>query len=116
MIEITNLTKKFDSLVAVDDLTMTIQPGGVFGLVGVNGAGKSTLLRLIAGVYHPDAGSVKLYGEEVYDNAEAKRHIFYVPDNLRIITQGANMNRLADFYASCYPTSVSYTHLRAHET
>lgn len=104
MIEITNLTKKFDSLVAVDDLTMTIQPGGVFGLVGVNGAGKSTLLRLIAGVYHPDAGSVKLYGEEVYDNAEAKKHIFYVPDNLRIITQGASMNRLADFYASCYPT------------
>lgn len=107
MIEITNLTKRFGSITAVDNLSTKIAPGGVFGLVGINGSGKSTLLRLIAGVYHPDEGSVKLYGEEVYDNQEAKKHIVYVPDSLRMVTPGATMNRAADFYASCYP-SFSY--------
>ena len=102
MIEITNLTKRFENVTAVDDLTCTIEPGGVFGLVGVNGSGKSTLLRLISGVFHPDEGSIKVFGEEVYDNVEAKKHLVYIPDNLQLISAGASMNSLADFYASCY--------------
>ena len=58
MIEIRNVTKCYDNLRAVDDLSCDILPGGVFGLVGVNGSGKSTLLRLISGVYHADEGSI----------------------------------------------------------
>lgn len=102
MIEITNLTKRFENVTAVDDLTCAIEPGGVFGLVGVNGSGKSTLLRLISGVFHPDEGSIKVFGEEVYDNVDAKKHLVYIPDNLQLISAGASMNSLADFYASCY--------------
>ncbi len=104
MIEINELTKRFGDLAAVDDLSCTIKPGGVFGLVGVNGSGKSTLLRLISGVYHPDSGSIRLYGEEVYDNAEAKKHLVYIPDNIQLVTPNASMNRMAEFYAACYST------------
>ena len=102
MIEIRNVTKCYDNLRAVDDLSCDILPGGVFGLVGVNGSGKSTLLRLISGVYHADEGSIKLFGEEVYDNPEAKKHIIYVPDNTQLVMSGSNMLEMAKFYAACY--------------
>lgn len=102
MIEIRNVTKCYDKLRAVDDLSCDITQGGVFGLVGVNGSGKSTLLRLISGVYRADEGSIKLFGEEVYDNPEAKKHIVYVPDNTQLVMSGSNMREMAKFYAACY--------------
>ncbi len=102
MIEIRNLTKRFGEKTAVDNLTTDIAPGGIFGLVGVNGSGKSTLLRLISGVFHPDCGTVKLFGEESYDNAEAKKHLVYIPDNIQLIHPRASMSNLAAFYSACY--------------
>lgn len=102
MIEITNLSKGFGSIKALDDISCTIENGCVFGMVGANGAGKSTLLRLIAGVYIPDSGSVKIDGEEVYDNPAAKEHVIFSSDMLRLVSSGATLKRMADFYASCY--------------
>ena len=62
MIKVNNLVKTFDGFRALDGLTMTVQPGSIYGLVGPNGAGKSTLLRHITGVYRPDSGSVLVDG------------------------------------------------------
>ena len=59
MIEATNLTKKFDDILAVDHINAQIREGSVFGLIGTNGAGKSTFLRMAAGVLKPDEGSIK---------------------------------------------------------
>ena len=56
------LTKKFDDKIALDNITMTIKEGCVYGLVGSNGSGKSTLLRLIAGVYMADDGQICIDG------------------------------------------------------
>ena len=65
MITATNVSKRFDSLLAVDRVTATIQHGAVFGLIGSNGAGKSTVLRLLAGVLKPDEGTIVIDDQPV---------------------------------------------------
>ena len=80
MIEIRNLSKKFDDFYAVNDITANIEEGHVFGLVGTNGAGKSTLLRMIAGVLKPAGGHVLVDGRDVYENPDVKKDIFYISD------------------------------------
>lgn len=60
MIEIQDVSKQFDCVTALRHLTLKVQDGSVFGLVGSNGAGKSTLLRILAGVYRPDSGRCSL--------------------------------------------------------
>ena len=74
MIEIKNLTKKFDTIVAVNDLSISFKEG-VYGIIGENGAGKSTLLRLISGVYLKDKGEILIDGIE-NDLPTAKQLIF----------------------------------------
>ena len=102
MITITNLSKGFGKVKALDNLSCTIENGCIFGMVGANGAGKSTLLRLISGIYYPDGGSVKVDGEEVYDNPAAKEHIVFSPDLFRIVKPGATLRRMADYFAAAY--------------
>lgn len=66
MIEIKKVSKRFDKIAAVSDVSLSIEQGQVFGLLGTNGAGKSTLLRMMAGVLKPEEGEIlidgKLYG------------------------------------------------------
>ena len=102
MIEITNLSKGFGSVKALDSMSCTIPDGCIFGMVGANGAGKSTLLRLISGIYLPDEGSVKINGEEVYDNPKAKENLVFSSDLMRLVSNGATLKRMAQFYASVY--------------
>lgn len=97
MIKVENVTKKFGDFAALSNLSCDIQDSGVFGLVGSNGAGKSTLVRLIAGVYKADEGSIKLDGEEIYGNFDAKSKIAYVSDELFFLP-GANISRMAQMY------------------
>ena len=80
MIEIRNLTKRFDKVVAVDGIDLRINPGTVTGLVGSNGSGKSTLLRMLAGVFAPDGGEIILNGESLYENAAVKGSCYFIPD------------------------------------
>src|SRR5690606_3435954 len=63
-IEVSGLTKTYDDLTAVDDLTFTVEPGEFFGLLGPNGAGKTTALEMIEGLRSPDAGSVTIDGHD----------------------------------------------------
>ena len=79
MIELSHVTKRFGTKTALDDLSLTVPQGAVYGLVGSNGAGKSTALRHIMGIYRPDAGSVTIGGLPVYENPEIKSRIGYVP-------------------------------------
>ena len=68
MIEVKNISKSFDGFKALDDLSLTIPRGAVYGLVGPNGAGKSTLIRHLMGVYRPDSGTITVDGQPVYEN------------------------------------------------
>ena len=65
MIEIKKVSKRFDKIAAVSDVSLSIEQGQVFGLLGTNGAGKSTLLKVIAGVFKPTEGSVTKHGKMV---------------------------------------------------
>ena len=65
VLEVENLRKEFGALVAADDATFDVERGTITGLIGPNGAGKSTIFNLISGFYEPDAGTVRLNGDDV---------------------------------------------------
>ena len=103
MIEVKNLVKTFDGFRALDDLTMTVPRGAVYGLVGPNGAGKSTLLRHLTGIYRPDSGTVTVDGEPVWENPAVKRRIAYIPDDV-FYFRSASIADMANFFAGACPT------------
>ncbi|MEE3482074.1 MAG: ATP-binding cassette domain-containing protein, partial [Lachnospiraceae bacterium] len=82
MIDISHVTKKFDDITALNNVSLTIEDGDIFGLIGTNGAGKSTLLRLMAGVLKPDSGTITIDGEDVWENAAIKQQICFIADNV----------------------------------
>ena len=85
MIEVTGLTKLYDQFVAVNDLSLTVRPGEVLGLVGPNGAGKTTTLRCLAGIIPPTRGTVRICGVDIHaDAVTAKRHIAFLSDEPRL--------------------------------
>ena len=102
MLEIRNLTKTFGDFKALDDLSMTVPKGTVYGLVGPNGAGKSTAIRCLVGVYSPDCGSVTMAGEPVYENPALKARIGYIPDDV-FYFPAATLEEMRRFYQGIYP-------------
>src|SRR3954465_7722598 len=83
VLETFKLTKIYQNRqIALNDVTLKIEPGCVLGLLGHNGAGKTTLLRLILGLHRPTAGWVKVYGRTMNPNAaDLRRRIGYIPTN-----------------------------------
>lgn len=82
MLQIEHLTKKFGEKTAVDDLSLHIAPGEVYGFIGHNGAGKTTTLRSVVGIQQFDAGTVRIDGISLQDDPIAcKRRLAYIPDN-----------------------------------
>ena len=102
MLELQNITKTFGTFKALDDLTMTVPKGAVYGLVGPNGAGKSTAIRCALGVYRPDSGTITLEGEPVWENPEAKGRICSIPDDI-FYFPSATMEEMRKFYRGIYP-------------
>ena len=102
MLELKNVTKTFGSFKALDDLTMTVPKGAVYGLVGPNGAGKSTAIRHITGIYRPDSGSITLEGLPIYENPVIKQTIGYIPDDV-FYFPAATMEDMRKFYRRMYP-------------
>lgn len=102
MIEIKNLTKKFDTTVALDNMNCTISEGTIFGLSGSNGSGKSTLLRTLAGVYEPDGGEVLIDGQKAFDNHEVKARCYFIADYPYFFND-STVERLAVLLRNIYP-------------
>lgn len=81
MIEINNLVKKYGDHVAVDDLSLTVEPGKIYGFLGPNGAGKSTTMNIITGYLGATSGEVKINGHDIFkEPEEAKKCIGYLPE------------------------------------
>lgn len=81
MIEFRNLVKKFGSFVAVDNLSLTVEPGQFFGFLGPNGAGKTTTIKMLTGLYLPTSGSCLINNIDIHKRpVPAKRCFGYVPD------------------------------------
>ena len=82
MLNIEHLTKRYGDKIAVDDLTLHIAPGEIFGFIGHNGAGKSTTLKAAVGILQYDAGEITIHGTRLRDDpVKCKRELAYIPDN-----------------------------------
>ena len=82
---LTHLVKTFGAKVAVNDLSLAVPPGCLFGLVGPNGAGKTTTLSMVTGLLRPDQGSISVLGRDVWaDPAAAKALMGVLPDGIRL--------------------------------
>lgn len=81
LIELDGLKKRFNNLLAVDGISLTVKKGEILGFLGPNGSGKSTTMRMITGYLSPDAGTVKICGIDVINNpVAAQRYIGYLPE------------------------------------
>ena len=102
MLKLENVTKTFGNFKALDDLTLSVPKGAVYGLVGPNGAGKSTAIRLLTGVYRPDCGSITMEGIGIYENPGQKSRIGYIPDDI-FYFPSATMEEMRRYYRGIYP-------------
>jgi ABC-2 type transport system ATP-binding protein len=97
-----NLCKSFGPVTAVDDVSITIPEGGIFGFLGPNGAGKTTTIRMLTGVLMPDAGSVQIFGTDIHkDPLTAKLKMGVIPENGTVysdLTAEQNIHITAKFY------------------
>ena len=83
-LRVENLSKRFSTTLAVDDLSLTVPPGEVFGFLGPNGAGKSTTIRMLVGLLHATEGAAWVFGDPVDDVERAHRHLAYVPADVAL--------------------------------
>src|SRR5947207_14813393 len=82
VVEVRRLTRRFGNQTALDDVSLTVPRGGVFGLIGGNGAGKTTLIKHLLGLLKPQAGSVRVFGLDPVENpVEALGRIGYLSED-----------------------------------
>ena len=103
MIRIDSVSKKFDTVQSLENVSVIIENGTIFGLIGSNGSGKSTLLRIMSGVYTPSEGSVTYDGEHVFENSKVKKNIVYLSDD-QYFLPNATPADMAKLYKSAYRT------------
>ena len=102
MLQIKQLTKHYGTKTAVDGLTLTIQPGEIYGFLGPNGAGKTTTLKCCCGILRPDSGEVLVDGVSMQkEPLRAKRKLAYLPDDPKLYEYMTGIQYL-DFIADVY--------------
>ncbi len=102
MIKLTDLTKKYSDIFAVDNLNLHIQRGEIFGFIGPNGAGKTTTIKMLGGILEPTSGKIEICGIDIKNEPEsAKRKIGFIPDRPYLYEKLTGMEFLkftADLY------------------
>ena len=101
MLEMKNVTKSFGAFKALDDLSLHVPKGCVYGLVGPNGAGKTTVIRHLTGIYRPDSGTVTVDGQEMTGDPNLKERIGYISDDV-FYFPAATMEDMHRFYRDMY--------------
>lgn len=105
-IRVSGLTKRYGSLVAVDNVSFEVAEGEIFGLIGPDGAGKSSIYRILATLSQPDAGEVTIAGYRLADSYERLRHIIgYMPERFSLYTNLTVQENL-DLFASLFGVTV----------
>lgn len=102
MIDLINLTKRFDKNIAVNNVTASIPDGAICGLAGSNGSGKSTLLRMLSGVYEPDGGTILIDGKRSFENMEVRGKCYYISD-YPFFSNNATVSKLKNYLSGIYP-------------
>jgi len=111
-LEVKNLTKTFDKLVAVDNASFEVPEGSIFGLIGRNGAGKTTTIRMMMGIYLPDSGEVALRGVKV--GQEFKNQVGYLPEERGLYKKMKVLDTLL-YFAELKGKSGREAHKKAEE-
>jgi ABC-2 type transport system ATP-binding protein len=114
MLEMRNVTKTFGGFNALEDLSLTVPRGAVYGLVGPNGAGKSTAIRHLTGVYRPDQGEILMDGQKIYENNAIKARIGHIPDDI-FFYPSATLEEMRRYYQGMYPKFDAALFDRLHE-
>lgn len=94
-IEIKNVTKKFGDFTAVDDLTLNVPKGSIYGFIGPNGSGKTTTLRMLMNIIYPDSGEINIFGEKY--NQTFKDRIGYLPEE-RGLYKSMKVKEILNFF------------------
>lgn len=103
MIEVKNIRKAFEDMEAVKNVSLHIEKGSIYGLLGSNGAGKTTLLKILAGIYRQDSGEIYIDNQPVFENVSIKQRLIFLPDTLYFFSQ-YTIKQMADYYRSLYPS------------
>ena len=106
MIEVKNIFKSFGEKNVLEDVSFKIEDGKIFGLVGINGAGKSTLLRIMSGVYRADHGEVLYDNQNVYDNPNVKKDVFFLSDS-PYYPKNWTIDKFLKFYNTYYDVDMA---------
>jgi len=105
VLEIENVSKFFHGLVAIDDLTIQVKPGQIYGIIGPNGAGKTTLFNCVTGIYTPEKGTIKYKGEDITGmepHKIAQRGVLRTFQNIRLFKE---MSVAENIMAGCHTKS-----------
>ena len=115
VVELKSVVKRYDEIIAVDNLDLTISQGEIFGLLGPNGSGKSTILKMLLGLVQPDSGTINVLGMDVQkDPVALKRMLGYVPEAPRLYEFLTGIEYL-DFVADVYGTPPAEKKSRINE-
>lgn len=102
IIEIKNVTKRFNDKLVLDNISYEINKGEIFGFIGPNGAGKSTLINIMTSLLVPDSGSVKICGYDIVkESIKAKENIGYVPQDIALLEELSAYDNL-EFFGALY--------------
>ena len=102
MIQVKNVTKYFDNFKVLDDFSLNVRKGTIYGLVGPNGAGKTTIINHINGVLKPLEGDITINGIPVYENVNVKQRVLSIADDWFYYST-YTIKQMARFYADIYP-------------
>lgn len=115
LIEVTELTKKFNEVTAVDAISFSVRQGELFGFLGPNGAGKTTTINILTGLARPNSGKIKIAGMECEKNPKAAQHLIgIVPDESNLYPELSGFDNLC-FCASLYGMRKKERQTRARE-
>lgn len=99
LIKIENLTKSYNGLIALNNISLSIESGKIIGLLGPNGSGKTTLIKLINGLLTPTSGNIYIKGNK--PGVETKKIVSYLPDN-NFLNSWMTVEQIVDFFCDFY--------------
>lgn len=111
VVEVTNLTKRYDDLVAVNDVSFNIEKGEIFGLLGPNGAGKTTTVEMIEGLRKPDGGTIRVCGIDVSKKLDGVKEIIGVQLQSTTIYDKIRVGESIDLFGGYYKRSLPPTEI-----
>ncbi|MGN0823345.1 MAG: ABC transporter ATP-binding protein [Candidatus Gallimonas sp.] len=115
-LQIRDLTKRFGSTTALDGVSLEVEEGELYGLLGINGAGKSTLIGILSGLLAPTSGSASVYGRDVVRELSEVRKLVGVSPQETAIAPNLTVEENLRFFAGIYGASADEAQARAQET